>query len=147
MIATATEIARAGVPFLWLGSALAILFLEVNLSLRMGICQLAFRALSICEVVLAAVLTIAVYADANRSFASVVLVLALWAVLGCQVVLVRPQLDAGPSRLLTRDGTPRLLFGDSAPRSQLHAVYMKLEIVKLVGLAVLGCVLVAGVAG
>lgn len=147
VIATATEIARAGVPFLWLGSALAILFLEISLSLRLGICQRAFRALNVSEVVLATVLAVAVLADADRSLASVVLVVALWLVLGWQVVVLRPRLDSGSSHLLVRDGAPRLLFADTGPRTQVHASYVKLEIVKLVGLAVLGCVLITGVTG
>lgn len=145
MIATASEIARAGVPFLWLGSALAILFIEVNLSLRLGICQRAFRALNVGEVALATVLGAAVLADADRSAASVALVVALWLVLGWQVVVLRPRLDSGTSQMLVRDGSPRLLFGDSTQPSPTHANYVRLEIVKLVGLAVLGCVLVTGV--
>ena len=78
MLATATEIARAGVPFLWLGSALVILFLEINLSLHLGICQQAFRALHVGEIVLAAILTMAVLADTTPSLAPVALTLALW---------------------------------------------------------------------
>jgi hypothetical protein len=139
MLATATEIARAGVPFLWLGSALVILFLEINLSLHLGICQQAFRALHVGEIVLAAILTMAVLADTTPSLAPVALTLALWAVLGGQAVLLRP----GPGHVVPgrRGGD---VESDSAGRPGL---YRRLEVAKLVGLAVLGCVLVAGLAG
>lgn len=135
MFETATAIARAGVPFLWLGSALAISFLEVGLSLRSGICQQAFRSLDVGEVVLAAVLTVAVFADAARSPIAAALVVALWVVLGSQVALLRPRLACGSSGLLGED---------TAAGPPLQSPYLRLQVAKLVGLAVLGCLLVPG---
>ncbi|MGE3284844.1 MAG: hypothetical protein AB7J32_01930 [Pseudonocardia sp.] len=139
VLATVTEIARAGLPFLWLGSALVILFLEINLSLHLGICQQAFRALHVGEIVLAAILTMAVLADTAPSLASVTLILALWAVLGGQAVLLRSGSGSVVPELRREKVDP-----DPVDRPGL---YRRLEVVKLVGLAVLGCVLVAGLAG
>ena len=129
--------------FVWLGMVLAISFLEaplkfrapgVTLPLGLGIGRLVFRALNICEAVLAAVILVALFVDmpsAAVEFAMLAAVAALMA----QLVFVRPA--------LTRR-SDAVLAGSDGPRSKAHYVYVALEVVKLLGLLVTGVLLLAG---
>jgi hypothetical protein len=125
------------VPFIWLGMALAISFLETPLRFRapgltvplgLGIGRLVFRALNAVELALAVVLTAAMLAD-HAGVSGRVAPGALWAVLVGQVAVLRPRLDRRARRILT---------GQITPRSHLHLAYIALEAAKVVLLTVLG---------
>jgi hypothetical protein len=136
------QVLRVGVPFVWLGAVLAISFLEapvkfrapgITVALGLGIGRLVFRALNIAECVLALVLTLAMIpARPGVSSSAWALLAAGWAVLVAQIVGLRPVLDRRARRLLA---------GESVPRSRLHAAFVGAEVVKVVVLAVLGCLL------
>jgi hypothetical protein len=136
------QVLRVGAPFVWLGAVLAISFLEapvkfrapgITVALGLGIGRLVFRALNIAECVLALMLTVAVMlARPGVSSATWALVIGGWAVLLAQIAGLRPVLDRRARRLLA---------GESVPRSRLHLTYVGTEIVKVVVLAVLGCLL------
>lgn len=138
---------QVGVPFLWCGAVLAISFLEtplkfrapgITLPLGLGIGALVFRALNIVELVLAVVLTGAVWVAPPSALVIGVLG-GLWLLLVAQVVVVRRRLDRR---------TAELLAGVGLPRSPLHLVYVALEIVKILLLPVLGILALAvGMAG
>ena len=136
-IATRVQIT---VPFIWLGMALAISFLETPLRFRapgltvplgLGIGRLVFRALNAVELALAVVLTAAMLADHAGVSGRVApgALIALWAVLVGQVAVLRPRLDRRARRILT---------GQITPRSHLHLAYIALEAAKVVLLTVLG---------
>jgi len=131
--------------FTWLGMVLAISFLEAPLKFRapgitiqlgLGIGRLVFRALNVCEVVLAATALVGVVlgrAPVGVIVAVGVAVLAL----GAQVLAVRPA--------LTRRSDA--VFADAAVaesgRSHAHVVYVGFELVKVVALVVGGVLLLA----
>jgi hypothetical protein len=139
MSATAVRIIQIAVPFIWLGAVLAISFLEaplkfrapgVTLPLGLAIGRLVFRALNIVEVVLAAILTAVVAVDPRHPTVAVIALLAsAWAVLGGQILGLRPPLDRRARRVLA---------GDPPPRSWLHVGYVVAELVKVALLVVLG---------
>ena len=140
-MSAACSIAVAAV-FVWLGMVLAISFLEaplkfrapgVTLQLGLGIGRLVFRALNICEAVLAAVVLVALFVDVPSASAAVVILAAVLALM-IQVLVVRPA--------LTRR-TDAVLAGAEGPRSNAHYVYVVLEVVKVVGLVVTGVLLMA----
>jgi hypothetical protein len=134
-----------GAVFVWLGMVLAISFLETPLKFRapgvtiqvgLGIGRLVFRALNICEVVLAAVALVAVVLGRPPAGAVVALVVAV-AALGAQVVVVRPA--------LTRRSDAVLADADVAEsgRSHAHLAYVGFEVAKVVALLVCGVLLLA----
>ncbi|MCV7222124.1 hypothetical protein [Mycolicibacterium elephantis] len=132
------------VPMLWLGMVLAISFLEaplkfgapgVTLPIGLGIGRRVFKALNGVEVVLAAVLLAATLV-ARPSTAVLILVLVAAAVLAVQVILVRPPLTKRSNRILA---------GETLPRSQMHYVYVALEVVKVGVLIALALVLTSRV--
>lgn len=140
----ATAIAGAAV-FVWLGMVLAVSFLEaplkfrapgVTLQLGLGIGRLVFRALNICEVVLAAAALAAATLGHARPGAVVALVVAV-VTLGAQVLGVRPA--------LTRRSD--VVLADSAAaesgRSHAHLVYVGFELVKVVALLAAGVLLLS----
>ena len=128
--------------FVWLGMVLAISFLEAPLKFRapgvtlqvgLGIGRLVFRALNMCEAVLAAVVFTSFAAHRPGIWienAAAVAALALVA----QVVLVRP-------RLARRSDA--VLAGGEGPRSRAHWGYIALEIVKVIALLIAGVLLLA----
>ncbi|MGV0723415.1 hypothetical protein ABQF17_21350 [Mycolicibacterium elephantis] len=132
------------VPMLWLGMVLAISFLEaplkfgapgVTLPIGLGIGRRVFKALNGVEVVLAAVLVAATLV-ARPSTAVLILVLVAAAVLAVQVIFVRPPLTKRSNRILA---------GETLPRSQMHYVYVALEVVKVGVLIALALVLTSRV--
>jgi hypothetical protein len=134
------DVLQLATPFVWLGMVLAISALETPLKFRapgitralgLGIGRLVFRALNIAELVLLAVLTLALAGTAPDTPA-VVLVAGLWTVLLSQVIGLRPALDRRVRLILD---------GASPPPSSLHHLYIALEGLKLVALAVLGTLL------
>lgn len=127
------------VPALWLGMVLAISFLEAPLKFRapkvtlpigLGIGRLVFKALNTVEIVLAAVLVIAGFVAAPGRAAWILLGVAV-AALVIQVVAVRPPLTKRSDRVLA---------GEVLPRSNVHYVYVVLEVVKVVALIALALV-------
>ena len=123
--------------FVWLGMVLAISFLEAPLKFRapgvttqlgLGIGRLVFRALNVCELVLAVVIAVTMIVNAPAATAATALVVGI-AVLAVQLVLVRP-------RLVRRSDA--VLAGRDAPRSHAHLAYLAAETVKVVALAVGG---------
>ena len=140
-MSAAWSVAVAAV-FVWLGMVLAISFLEAPLKFRalgitlilgLGIGRLVFRALNICEAVLAAVILVALFLDVPSASVEAA-ILAAVAALMIQVLVVRGA--------LTRR-TDAVLAGAERPRSNAHYVYVVLEVAKVVGLVVTGVLLMA----
>ncbi|HWJ85357.1 MAG TPA: hypothetical protein VNR62_08010, partial [Cellulomonas sp.] len=124
----------AAVTFVWLGMVLAISFLEAPLKFRapgvtvplgLGIGRIVFRALNTVEVVLAAVVVVALVGGHASGAVVVALGLAV-VVLVVQLVLVRPR--------LSRRSDAVLAGRDDVPRSHAHHVFVALEVVKVVAL-------------
>jgi hypothetical protein len=137
-------VALVALPFVWLGAVLAISGLEAPLKFRapgvttpvaLSIGRLVFRALNRAELVLLVGIGLALPGSGLAPWV-VVLVGALAVVLLVQTAVLRPRLDR---RALA------LLGGDTPPPSRLHLVYVALEGIKLVALAVLGVAVVGGV--
>jgi len=131
--------------FVWLGMVFAISFLEAPLKFRapgitiplgLGIGRLVFRALNICEVVLAAVALVAVVLGRAPGGATAALVVAV-AVLGAQVLAVRPALTRRSDAVLADPAVAE------SGRSNAHVVYVGFEAVKVVALLVSGVLLLA----
>ena len=138
---TAPGIAVA-VLFVWLGMVLAISFIEtplkfrapgVTLQIGLGIGRLVFRALNVCELVLAVGLLGALVWGPPQAVAGIAAVVAVVALV-VQVVVVRPALSRR---------TDATLAGADAPRSRAHWGYVSLEIVKVVALLIAGVSLLA----
>jgi hypothetical protein len=136
------ESTAAGLSFLWLGMVLAISFLETPLKFRapdvtlrigLGIGRLVFRALNAVELVLAAVILIAVGAGSPSAGAVVALVAAV-STLAVQLVIVRPRLSRRSDLVLA---------GEERPRSHAHLAYAGLEVVKAATLLIGGVALFA----
>ena len=131
--------------FVWLGMVLAISFLEAPLKFRapgitiplgLGIGRLVFRALNMCEVVLAAVALVGVVLGHAPTGALVALLVAVLA-LGAQVLGVRPALTRRSDAVLAD-----ARVADSG-RSHAHFVYVGFEGAKVVALLVSGILLLA----
>lgn len=130
--------------FVWLGAVLAISFLEtplkfrapgITLALGLGIGRLVFRALNTAELVLAALLTLAVATGPALSSGPVLgLLLAAWATLLVQVLGLRPRLERRMEAVIGGRG------GDGGP-SRAHLGYVALEVLKVPVLATLGVLL------
>jgi len=128
--------------FVWLGMVLGISFLEaplkfrapgVTLALGLGIGRLVFRALNVCEAVLAAVVLPGLLAG-GYSAATWGAYVAAVATLAAQVVLVRP--------VLTRRSDAVLSGSDAGvSRSRAHYAYVGLEVLKVAALAAVGVLL------
>jgi hypothetical protein len=130
------------VIFTWLGMVLAISFLEaplkfrapnVTLAIGLGIGRLVFRALNAVEVVFAAVILVGVMASPPPVGVAAALVVA-YAALALQLAAVRPRL---------KRRSDQVLAGVDAPRSRGHHVYIGLEAVKTLALAVGGILLLS----
>lgn len=137
-----TAVAVAAV-FIWLGMVLAISFLEaplkfrapgVTIQLGLGIGRLVFRALNVCEVVLAAIAVVALIVGEPSAGVIVAFLVAIGA-LTIQVVGVRPALTRRSDAVLA-DGAQA-----AAGRSQAHYIYVVFEVVKVVALLVTGVLL------
>ena len=135
----------AATVFVWLGMVLAISFLEAPLKFRapgvtiplgLGIGRLVFRALNMCEVVLAAVALVSAILGHAPTGALIALGIAVVA-LGAQVLGVRPALMRRSDAVLA-DAT----VADSG-RSHAHLVYVGFEAAKVVALLVSGALLLA----
>jgi hypothetical protein len=131
--------------FVWLGMVLAISFLEAPLKFRapgvtvplgLGIGKLVFRALNICETVLAVAAVLAILSVGARAPGSTALGVAV-AVLVLQLAVVRRWLSRRTHRVLTGSGA-------TAPRSRTHLVYVALEVVKAGALLTAGISIAAG---
>lgn len=129
--------------FIWLGMVLAISFLEAPLKFRapgitiplgLGIGRLVFRALNVCEVVLAAVALGAAVAGHPSTAAMVALLVAVVA-LGAQVLGVRPALTRRSDAVLADASVAE------SGRSHAHFVYVGFEVVKVVALVATGVLL------
>ena len=131
--------------FVWLGMVLAISFLEaplkfrapgVTIQLGLGIGRLVFRALNICEAMLAAVALVAVVMGRAPTGVYAALGVAVVA-LGAQVIAVRPALTRRSDAVLADASAAE------AGRSHAHFAYVGLEAVKVVALTVSGVLLLA----
>jgi hypothetical protein len=139
---TAPLAVACAVTFVWLGMVLAISFLEAPLKFRapevtlrigLGIGRLVFGALNIVEAVFAAMLVVCVIIAPAAVWMMTSALVAV-AILGAQLVLVRP-------RLARR--TNRILSGAQAPRSRGHLVYVALETGKCIMLIIAGILLLS----
>jgi hypothetical protein len=127
--------------YVWLGMVLAISFLEAPLKFRapgitiplgLGIGRLVFKALNICEVVLAAAALVGVVLG-HAPVAVLVAVVAL----GAQIVGVRPALTRRSDAVLADASVA------ASGRSHAHFVYVGFELAKVVALLVGGVLLLA----
>jgi hypothetical protein len=140
-VSPASAVATAA-GFVWLGMVLAISFLEAPLKFRapgvtlpigLGIGRLVFRALNVCEAVLAAAMLVSVVISPPITAAGIAAGVAV-IVLLTQVLAVRPA--------LTRR-SEATLAGAEVPRSRAHWIYVGLEVVKVIALLVAGVLLIA----
>ena len=92
-----------------------------------------FRALGLCELVFAAVVSAALFSTAHGATIDVAFTVAV-AALFSQTVVVRP--------LLARR-TAEVRDGDDGPRSYAHFAYVGLEVVKVIALFTGGIALLA----
>lgn len=131
--------------FVWLGMVLAISFLEAPLKFRapgitiplgLGIGRLVFKALNMCEVVLAAVALVGVVLGHAPTGALIALGVAVVA-LGAQVLGVRPALTRRSDAVLADAAVAE------SGRSHAHLVYVGFEAVKVVALLGSGVLLLA----
>lgn len=128
--------------FVWLGMVAAISFLEaplkfrapgVTLQIGLGIGRMVFRALNTVESLLA----VGILAALTLSRPSVSVVVAFAVVV---VALVAQLLGVRP-RLARRSDA--VLAGDEGSRSRAHYAYVVLEVVKVIGLALGGILLLS----
>ncbi len=129
--------------FVWLGMVLAISFLEaplkfrapgVTIQLGLVIGRLVFRALNMCEVVLAAAALLGSVLGRAPGGALAVLGVAVVA-LGAQVLGVRPALTRRSDAVLADARVAE------SGRSHAHLVYVGFEATKVVALVVSGILL------
>ena len=122
---------------------LAISFLEAPLKFRapgitiqlgLGIGRLVFRALNVCEVVLAAAALVGVVLGRAPAGALIAVVVAV-AALGAQIVAVRPALQRRSDAVLADAAVA------GSGRSHAHFVYVGFEVAKVVALLVSGILL------
>lgn len=143
-MSTAPAIAVA-VLFVWLGMVLAISFIEAPLKFRapgvtlrigLGIGRLVFRALNTVEVVLAAVLVVAIVIDPPATVTIVAVCAAVVMLVG--QLMIRPALNRRSDAVLAApDGA------DPGGRSRAHYGYVALELVKVLALIVGGVALLS----
>jgi hypothetical protein len=128
--------------FVWLGMVLAISFLEAPLKFRapnvtlpigLGIGRLVFRGLNTVEVLLAIVVVVALISNPPPARAITAMAVACGA-LAVQIVAVRPSLARRADQILA---------GLQAPRTRGHHVYIALEAIKVVALALGGTLLLS----
>ena len=128
--------------FVWLGMVLAISFIETPLKFRapgvtlvigLGIGRLVFRALTVCEVVLAAAMLTAFGVCRPCMAIGVAAGIAVRALLA-RILAVRPALAWRSDAILA---------GAEGPRSRAHWVYIGVEIVKVVALPITGVLILA----
>ncbi len=131
--------------FVWLGLVLAISFLEAPLKFRapgvtiplgLGIGRLGFRALNGCELVLAAVVVVALVVGRPGAALTAAALVAIGALL-VQVIAVRPALTRRSDAVLADARA-----ADSG-RSHAHFVYVGFEVIKVVALLVGGILLLS----
>ena len=136
------QVAGIAATFVWLGMVLAISFLEaplkfrapgVTLQIGLGIGRVVFRALNVCEVLLAVTVVVAVWAGGAGTLGVAAVAVAV-VMLTVQIVAVRPA--------LTRR-SDQVLAGADGPRSHAHVVYVGLEVVKVIALVAAGFALAA----
>ena len=136
------QVAGIAATFVWLGMVLAISFLEaplkfrapgVTLQIGLGIGRVVFRALNVCEVLLAVTVVVAVWAGGAGTLGVAAVAVAV-VMLTVQIVAVRPA--------LTRR-SDQVLAGADGPRSHAHVVYVGLEVVKVIALVTAGFALAA----
>jgi hypothetical protein len=146
-MSTADAVAAA-VLFTWLGMVAAISFIEAPLKFRapgvsvqigLGIGRVVFRALNTVEVLLAAVVLIAVGADPPSAVAVVAVVVAV-VTLAVQLLAVRPRLARRSDAVLVAPAAPSAA-GGTQRRSRAHYWYVGLELVKVIPLVVAGAAL------
>lgn len=130
-----------GAVFVWLGMVLAISFIEaplkfrapgVTLAMGLGIGRLVFRALNVCELLLAVVISLSLFTHDTSIGTDVAFTVAVSSLL-IQTVLIRPFLSRR---------TAAVLAGDEGPRSVAHYLYVGFEVAKVVALIVAGILLV-----
>nr|WP_184446383.1 hypothetical protein [Mycobacterium sp. AZCC_0083] len=117
---------------------LAISFIEaplkfrapgMDLKLGLSIGRLVFRALNVCESLLAVVIAVALFTHQSTVGLDVALTVAVAALL-IQIVLVRPFLARRTSSVLAGEG--------EGGRSSGHYAYVALEVVKVIALIAAG---------
>lgn len=162
---TAAAVAAAA-TFVWLGMVLAISFIEAPLKFRapgitvplgLGIGRLVFRALNVCELVLAAAVAVSIISEPPSRTATLALDVAILLLLA-QVVAVRPRLTRRSDAVLAAaspqtvgagpGGSPEGSVVDpgaapdahtpEAPRDRSHIAYVVLEVLKVAALLVGG---------
>jgi hypothetical protein len=138
----AASAVTVAIVFVWLGMVLAISFLEaplkfrapdVTLQIGLGIGRLVFRALNTVEVVFVTVLVVTAVVDPPQAAVATALAV-VFAALALQLFAVLPRLNRRSDMVLA---------GRNAPRSRGHYVYVGLEVIKVLALAVAGILLLS----
>jgi hypothetical protein len=109
----------------------------VTLPIGLGIGRIVFRALNVCEVVLAAIVVAASAVHGPGAAVAVASGAAIGS-LFVQLVAVRPLLSRRTRAVLAGE-----VSVEHAPRSRAHLVYIALEAVKVVALVVTGVLLLS----
>jgi len=131
--------------FSWLGLVVGLSFLEAPLKFRapgitrelgLGIGRLVFRALNGAELVLAAGIVLALIGDDVPGIAWA-LYLLLAVVLIAQTAMLHLRMDKRAARIVA---------GETLPASNLHDIYIGMEVLKLALLVALGTVLLQEIA-
>lgn len=136
------RILQIAIPFIWFGALAAISFMEtplkfqapnVTLPIGLGIGRIVFQALNRAEIVMAVLLTFAIYFRRPK----IKLPLATFGItillLTAQTVWLLPMLGMR---------TEMIVSGQTPPASSLHLIYVIFEIVKLVLLLITGVTLI-----
>jgi len=122
---------RLVVPAVWFGMILALSFIEtplkflapgITLPIGLGLGRIVFWALAIAGWVLLLVLTIAAIPRPRITRADVIVLAALWVVLGIETFLIRPALSARSDVIIA---------GGDPGGSSLHYVYIAADLVLL----------------
>jgi hypothetical protein len=136
------RILQIAIPFVWFGAVAAISFMEtplkfqapnITLPLGLGIGRVVFQALNMAEIVMAVLMTFAIYYRRPKTklplafFGAVIILLIL------QTAWLLPVLGMR---------TDMILNGQTPPPSSLHLIYIVLDAVKLVLLFATGSLLI-----
>ena len=127
---------QVGVPFFWLGAVISISFMEAPLKFNapnltrevaLEVGHIVFDALNKLEIVLATSFALSLFWSRKTSVISIFSIPLLILVL--QTAVLFPILD---------ERTLAMSRGEAVPESSIHLIYIVVEVVKVLGLLILG---------
>ena len=136
------RILQIAIPFIWFGAVAAISFMEtplkftapdITLPLGLGIGRVVFAALNKAEIVLAVVMTFAIYFRRPKVKTPLALFGIVLILLILQTVWLLPVLGMR---------TDMILSGQTPPPSSLHLIYIVFDALKLILLFATGSLLI-----